>query len=58
VIRVPGYRSSGPDSTPGATRFFCEVVVVERGPLSFLNTFEELLEKKKVAGQVRKTEIT
>jgi hypothetical protein len=22
VVRVPGYRSTGPDSIPGATRFF------------------------------------
>jgi hypothetical protein len=46
VVRVPGYRSRGPGSIPGATRVF-EVV----------GTIEELLERK-VAALVYKTEIT
>jgi hypothetical protein len=40
VVRVPGYRSRGPGSVPGATR---EVVGLERGPLSLVSTIEELL---------------
>jgi hypothetical protein len=38
-----GYRSRGPDSIPGTTRFFWEVVGLERGPLSLVTTTEELL---------------
>jgi hypothetical protein len=44
VVRVPDYRSRGPGSISGAT--FWEVVVLERGPLSFVSTNEELLERK------------
>jgi hypothetical protein len=40
VVRVPGYRSRGPGSISGATRFS------ERGPLSLVNTIEELLERQ------------
>jgi hypothetical protein len=46
VVRGPGYRSRGPGSIPAATRFFWEVVGLERGPLSLLSTIEELLERK------------
>jgi hypothetical protein len=46
VIRVPGYRSRGPGSIPGASRFSDEVVGLERGPLSPVSTIEELLERK------------
>jgi hypothetical protein len=46
VVRVPGYRSGGPGSIPGATRFFWEVVGLERGPLSFVSTTEEPLGRK------------
>jgi hypothetical protein len=46
VVRVPGYRFKGPGSTPGATRFFWEVVGLERGPLRLVSTVEELLERK------------
>jgi hypothetical protein len=35
-----------PGSIPGATRFFCEVVGLERGPLSLVRIIEELLEWK------------
>jgi hypothetical protein len=46
VVRVPGYWSRGSGSIPGATRFFWEVVRLERGPLSLVSTTEELLGKK------------
>jgi hypothetical protein len=42
VLRVPGYKSRGPGSIPGATRFFWEVVGLEWGPLSLVSTTEEL----------------
>jgi hypothetical protein len=45
VVRVPGYRSRGPGSISGATRF-SEVVGLERGPLSLVSTTEELLGRK------------
>jgi hypothetical protein len=46
VVRVPGYRSRGPNSIPGATRFFWEVLVLEWGPLRLVSTIEELLKRK------------
>jgi hypothetical protein len=46
VVRVPGYRSRGPGSIPCATRFFLEVMGLERGPLSLVSTTEKLLERK------------
>jgi hypothetical protein len=33
-------------SIPGATRYFLEVVDLERGSLSLVSTIEELLERK------------
>jgi hypothetical protein len=36
----------GPGSIPGATRFFWEVVGLERGPLNLVSTIEELLGRK------------
>jgi hypothetical protein len=42
VVRVLGHRFRGPGSIPGATRFFCEVVGLERGPLGLVSTIEEL----------------
>jgi hypothetical protein len=45
VVRVSRYRSRGPGSIPGATRF-PELVGLERGPLSLVSTIEELLESK------------
>jgi hypothetical protein len=45
MTRVPGYRSRGPGSVPGATRFYENA---ERGPLSLVNTIEELLERKSI----------
>jgi hypothetical protein len=44
VVRVLGYRSGGPGSIPGTTRK--KVVVLERGPLSFVSTTKEILERK------------
>jgi hypothetical protein len=44
VVRVLGYRSGGPGSFPGTTRK--KVVDLKRGPLSFVSTTEELLDKK------------
>jgi hypothetical protein len=46
MVRVPGYKSRGPGSIPGATRFFWEVVVLERDPLRLVSTTEVLLERK------------
>jgi hypothetical protein len=55
VVRVLGYRSGGPGSIPCTTRK--KVVGLERGPLSPVNTTEELLDRK-VAAPVYKTENT
>jgi hypothetical protein len=46
LARVPGYRSRGPGSIPGATRFSEEVLDLEWGPLSLVSTNKELLERK------------
>jgi hypothetical protein len=44
--RVYGCKSRGPGSIPGATRIFWEVVGLERGSFSLVNTIEELLGRK------------
>jgi hypothetical protein len=55
MARVLGYRSGGPGSIPGTTRFSKEekkkdtVVGLERGPLSLVSTTEELLDRKVAA---------
>jgi hypothetical protein len=55
VVRVLGYRSGGPSSIPGTTRFSGRggekktVVGLERGPLSLVSTTEGLLESKVAA---------
>jgi hypothetical protein len=54
VDRVLGYRSGGPGSIPGTTRFSEgnkneKVVGLERGPLSLVSTTEELLDRKVAA---------
>jgi hypothetical protein len=56
VVRVLGYRSGGPGSIPGTTRFSekkkkkgKQVVGLKRGPLSLVSTNEELLDKKVAA---------
>jgi hypothetical protein len=48
VVRVLGYRSGGPGSIPGTTRIK-KVVGLERSPLSFVSTTEELLDRKVAA---------
>jgi hypothetical protein len=47
VVRVLGYRSGGPGSIPGTTRK--NVVGLEQGPLNFVSTTEELLDRKVAA---------
>jgi hypothetical protein len=55
VVRVLGYRSGGPGSIPGTTRFLKgekkrkTVVGLERGPLSLVSTTEDLLDRKVAA---------
>jgi hypothetical protein len=58
VVRVLGYRSGGPGSIPSNTKFSKKkkkkkrektVVGLERGPLSLVNTTEELLDRKVAA---------
>jgi hypothetical protein len=52
VVRVLGYRSGGPGSISGTTRFSERkkaVVGLERGPLSLVSTTEELFDKKVAA---------
>jgi hypothetical protein len=55
VVRVLGYRSGGPGSIRGTTRFSEKkekkktVVGLERGPLSLVSTTEELLDRKVAA---------
>jgi hypothetical protein len=46
VVRVSGYKSRGPSSISGATRFSDKLVDLGRGPLSLLSTIEELLRIK------------
>jgi hypothetical protein len=46
VVRVPGNKSRGLGSIPGAPRSFCEVMSLERGPLSLVSTIEDLLGRK------------
>jgi hypothetical protein len=46
VVRVPAYRSRGPGFDSQCYQIFLEVVGLERGPLSLVNTIEELLEIK------------
>jgi hypothetical protein len=43
VVRVPGYRSRGPEFDPRNYQIFREAVGLERGSFSLLNTTEELL---------------
>jgi hypothetical protein len=53
VVRVLGYRSGGPGSIPGTSRFSGggggTVVGLEQGPLSLMSTTEELLDSKVAA---------
>jgi hypothetical protein len=49
VVRVPGYRSLGPEFDFRRYQIFGEVVGLERGPLSLVRITEELLERKVAA---------
>jgi hypothetical protein len=52
VVRVLGYRSGGPGSILGTTRFSEKkktVMGLARGPLSLVSTTEELLDRKVAA---------
>jgi hypothetical protein len=57
VVRVPGYRSRGPGSIPGATRF-CEKQWSWNGVHSATRVQLRSCLKEKVAVPVQKTEIT
>jgi hypothetical protein len=46
VVRVPDYRSRGLGFDSRGYQIFWEVVGLERGPLSIVRIFEELLEWK------------
>jgi hypothetical protein len=45
VIRVLGYRSRDPGSIPGATKFFSDIVDLERCPLGLVRIIEELFKE-------------
>jgi hypothetical protein len=47
VVRVSGYRSSGPEFHSRLYKIFWEVGGLQQGPLSLVRTTEELLEWKK-----------
>jgi hypothetical protein len=49
VVRVPGYRSRGPEFDSRRYQIFCEVVGLERSPLSLVTIIEKLLERKVAA---------
>jgi hypothetical protein len=48
--RVPGYRSSGPGSIPGATKIFWEVMDLERGLLNLVKIIEEVFQGNSGSG--------
>jgi hypothetical protein len=60
AVRVLGYRSGGPGSIPGTTRFSGKkrktVVGLERGPLSLVSTIEELLGRKSSGSGIKSRE--
>jgi hypothetical protein len=45
VVKVPAYRSRGPGFDSRRYQIFCEVVGLERGPLSLLRINEELFQR-------------
>jgi hypothetical protein len=58
VVRVSGYRSRGPKFDSRLYQVFCEVVGLERGPLSLVNITEELLEWNSSGSGFRKSRLT
>ena len=56
VVRVSGYRYRGLGFDSQSYQIFWVVVGLERGPLSFVMSIEELLEQK-VEAPVQKTEM-
>jgi hypothetical protein len=57
VSGVPGYRSRDPGFDSRRYQIFCEVVGLERGPLSLVR-IEELLEWKSNGSGSRKSRLT
>jgi hypothetical protein len=58
VVRVPGYTSRGLGFDSQRYQIFCEVVDLERGPLSLMSITEELLEWKSSGSGYRKPSLT
>jgi hypothetical protein len=58
VVRVPGYRSRGPEFDSLRYQIFWEVVGLERGPRSLMSIIEELLEWKSSGSGSRKPRLT
>jgi hypothetical protein len=58
VVRVPGYRSKGPEFDFRRYQIFWEVVALERGPLSLVSITEELREWKSSGSGSRKSRLT
>jgi hypothetical protein len=46
VLRASGYKSRGPCSFPGATRFSEKSMGLERGPLNLVSKIQELFRRK------------
>jgi hypothetical protein len=55
VFRVPDYRSRGPGSIPGATRFSAKLWVWN-GVHSLVSTIEEILERKSSSSDLENRE--
>jgi hypothetical protein len=58
VVRVPGYRSRGPEFDSRGYQIFWEVVGLERGPLGLVRINEELPEWKSSGSGSRKSRST
>jgi hypothetical protein len=58
MVRVPGYRSSGPGFVSRCYHIFWEVVGLERGPFSLVSITEKLLEWKSRGSGFRKPKLT
>jgi hypothetical protein len=58
VVRVPGYRSRGPEFDFRHYQIFWEVVGLERGPLSLVSIIEELLDWRSSGSGSRKHRLT